>query len=478
MEVKAHFSNIHTTILGCLSEAKHEIVAAVAWFTDREIFDRLCKQSALGVSVSVALIDDEINRSPGGLNFQKMRDLGGQVFLVPPGSRDEPLMHHKFCVIDAQTVITGSYNWSHKARTNDENITVVSEAPMLAGQYLDAFHDLVNRYQPGARSPADTGAARRRLDLIRNLVLLGEHEGIEVHARKLRAVSAELKMRHILDALDRGKFTVALEQIDAYLSHATAIALAGQAEIPLLKLQLQAMELRLEALSNEKGEMERRLVIFNRQHDAALGELIERLLAARAELAELRAEVSAGEGEEAYTRAQAQAEEADQRFREYSEQHHALIEAAPVPMLDAQSERELKALYRKACALCHPDKVADAQKTDAHAAFVALQEAYRCNDLPGVREIYQTLKAGRTLNARSALLSEFEALQAAIAQMEHKISALVGEFKALRDSDAGRLMESVHDWEAYIDARRRELEAEIEQTAEEIARCREAEVDG
>ncbi|NLL27457.1 MAG: phosphatidylserine synthase, partial [Bacteroidales bacterium] len=34
-------------------------------------------------------------------------------------------MHHKFCVIDNQVVITGSYNWSNNAEfKNDENVTV------------------------------------------------------------------------------------------------------------------------------------------------------------------------------------------------------------------------------------------------------------------------------------------------------------------------------------------------------------------
>jgi phosphatidylserine/phosphatidylglycerophosphate/cardiolipin synthase-like enzyme len=33
-------------------------------------------------------------------------------------------MHNKFCVIDGQAVITGSFNWSYKARQNHENITI------------------------------------------------------------------------------------------------------------------------------------------------------------------------------------------------------------------------------------------------------------------------------------------------------------------------------------------------------------------
>ena len=112
MELKAHFSNIHKVIIDHLENSQSDIVAAIAWFTDRDIFEVLCKKTRSGIKVSVALIGDEINQRPGGLNFQQLRNLGGKVTFLPPGSHDAPTMHHKFCVIDRAIVITGSYNWS------------------------------------------------------------------------------------------------------------------------------------------------------------------------------------------------------------------------------------------------------------------------------------------------------------------------------------------------------------------------------
>lgn len=44
-------------------------------------------------------------------------------------------MHNKFCVIDNQVVITGSYNWSDNAEfKNDENVTVEHD-PKQATKY-------------------------------------------------------------------------------------------------------------------------------------------------------------------------------------------------------------------------------------------------------------------------------------------------------------------------------------------------------
>ena len=51
-------------------------------------------------------------------------------------------MHNKFCVIDGKHVITGSYNWTHRAKSNDENITVFSDNPEIASRFLKEFDDM------------------------------------------------------------------------------------------------------------------------------------------------------------------------------------------------------------------------------------------------------------------------------------------------------------------------------------------------
>jgi len=48
---------------------------------------------------------------------------------LPPGDK----LHHKFAVIDQQTVIVGSHNWSHAANTqNDENLLVIQNETVAA----------------------------------------------------------------------------------------------------------------------------------------------------------------------------------------------------------------------------------------------------------------------------------------------------------------------------------------------------------
>lgn len=463
MELKAHFSNIHKVIINHLERSQTEIVAAIAWFTDRDIFEVLCKKARSGIKVSVALIGDEINQGPGGLNFQRLSNFGGKVIFLPPGSRDAPTMHHKFCVIDRSTVITGSYNWSHKARSNDENITVVTDSTDFAAKYLDTFDSLLVRTGNGAPVVADAGAARRRLEMIRNLVLLGEQDDLAPHLRKLRPVAEALHLTRIIAALDHGEYRAAIEHIDAYLRKATALVVAGFTDIPRLRFLLESLELRLESLTDEKAEIERSLITFNRRHDDALGDLIQRILKARAELARMLAVDRKTDKER--EEAEAVVKNADEAYTDYSRQHEDLQRAEPLPKLDEDAEWELKSLYRKACSLCHPDKVIKDKKEAAHLVFVELQEAYKGNNLSRVREIHDALKAVGLPETRSSTLSEAEALKAAIAELEFAITRLIAELKALQENEGVRLMDTAGtteaDWQRFLEQQQKTLKMEL-----------------
>lgn len=452
-----------------------EILAAVAWFTDREIFDVLCKQAQSGVQVTVAVLGDDINRGPAALNFQRLCNLGGKVVFLPPGSDGEPMMHHKFCVIDGVTVITGSYNWSKKAQRNDENITVATEAPEFAAKYAQAFSDLLVRTgQAGAgiQVQLDAESVRRRLEMVRNLILLGEQDDLLPHMAKLRPVAEALRLQPMLDALERGAYKAALEVIDGHLRKYSALVLRDEDDIARLQLQLQALELRLESLTDEKSSLERSLVIFNRRYSDALGSLLIKVLAARAEVTRNKAEVSRKRSKEDIASTQEaerdrqQAEQAQkdwqEYYREYSEQQ---ANAAP-SRLTEQEEVELKRLYRKACSLCHPDRFSDEQKDAAHRVFVSLQEIYSSNDLKAMSELYESLKVGGLPSEpRSSTLSRADALRTAIAELQHRVEETLRLLKALHTSEGATLLrhagDTEADWPAFFAQQEELLLAEL-----------------
>lgn len=470
MDLRAYFTNIHNVIIDHLSNAQQEIIVAVAWFTDQEIYDVLCKKAQLGIKVSIALIADDINQRPGGLNFNRIKNLGATITFIPATNSYEGTMHHKFCVIDQSTVITGSYNWSKKARENDENITIVTDAQDFARRYLDTYDELLTR--AGAKAPIiNSEAAKRRLEMIRNLILLEEQDELTPHLNKLRPIATSLNLETIVRVLDDGQYREALEQIDSFLKRFSAVIPVQESEIARLRFILEVLELRLESLSDEKAELERKLLVFNRRHDEILGDLIKRVLQAKSELAHLHAQEKLKQAEDDSSihqqaqEAQDEAKRTQKTYDDYTRHHEKLKDLAPLPELDEISEKELRALYRKACSLCHPDKVSEEKKEQAHFIFIELKTAYKNNDIPRVKEIYDSLASGNLMRKRSTVLSEVDKLKAAIAELQFTIAKLIQEHQELSQSQGVQLMnlagESEHDWHKFLHQQSKALEAEL-----------------
>lgn len=482
MEVKAYFSDIHKVIIKQLEGAGSDIHVAVAWFTDRDIFDVLCKKAQSGIKISLVLVGDDINCGAGRLNFIRLENLGGKVTFLPTGSQDTPLMHHKFCVIDAKTVITGSYNWSKKARSNDENITIIRDSPEFAYKYLAVFDELCVRGGQKSTPLINAETVRRRLDMVCHLILLGDYDDVTAQVVKLKPVADEYKLSSVIELLNGGQYQEALEQIKAYLSKFTALVSIEAQEVPRLQFQLQILELRLESLSNEKAEIERCLIIFNRRHDEVLGGLIQDVLLARAEYARLmfaikqktveQETIQTEAAKEEAKAAEAEAEEAENTYQQYSQQHEQLQKETPVPQLDEAQEKELKALYRKACSLCHPDKVPEDKKQMAHEIFVTLQEAYTSNDVKQVAKIFERVKNGDFSQTRATTLSKMDVLKAAITELKYHIANLLTELQALQGGQAVRLMRlagnSEADWQLYFDGQYRLLAGELEKVKAQL----------
>jgi phosphatidylserine/phosphatidylglycerophosphate/cardiolipin synthase-like enzyme len=59
------------------------------------------------------------------------------------------LLHHKFAVIDNQTVITGSHNWSDAANSGNDETLIVIESPIVAAHYVREFARLYAKIKPG-----------------------------------------------------------------------------------------------------------------------------------------------------------------------------------------------------------------------------------------------------------------------------------------------------------------------------------------
>lgn len=132
---EAYFQDIQNRILQALDSAEVSITVVMAWFTNETLFQKLIDKHKQGLDVKIAIYDDGINKKHG-VNISQLPHI-----MIKRGQRGG-LMHNKFCVIDNQVVITGSYNWSDNAEfKNDENVTVEND-PKQASKYSVEFRRL------------------------------------------------------------------------------------------------------------------------------------------------------------------------------------------------------------------------------------------------------------------------------------------------------------------------------------------------
>ena len=130
---EAKFVGIEEKIITELDKAMATIHVCVAWFTNERLKDKLLEKYEKGIDVKVIIFDD-------GINKKNAVNLGGIPNIKIRAER-KGIMHKKFCVIDNNTVITGSYNWTNNAEhRNDENIAVISKDLKLASQHTYDFN--------------------------------------------------------------------------------------------------------------------------------------------------------------------------------------------------------------------------------------------------------------------------------------------------------------------------------------------------
>lgn len=145
MDNNAFFSNIRIEILSLLEHAKEEVLIAMAWFTNRELLNGTIQCLRRGVKVKLVLLDDIINHCDFGADFNLfIAEKNSEFYLYPPSMK---FMHHKFCVIDGKTLITGSYNWTNYAESRNLENIVVSDDSSLISSYTACFNNMIRDLQ-------------------------------------------------------------------------------------------------------------------------------------------------------------------------------------------------------------------------------------------------------------------------------------------------------------------------------------------
>lgn len=128
-----YFDDIQNQIIEEIRSAKYIIWIAMAWFTNKVLFDELIKKKKEGLNIQIILDDNQKNRET---SFRLEDHF--ETYRVSIHSLYPNIMHNKFCIIDLNKVIHGTFNWTNAANYNKETISI-DENTATAKVFADEF---------------------------------------------------------------------------------------------------------------------------------------------------------------------------------------------------------------------------------------------------------------------------------------------------------------------------------------------------
>lgn len=452
MQTEAVFDNIAERIQQEISKAQKSVFIAVAWFTNKNLFNELVNKARNGCTVSLIISNDNINLN-SSIDFEQLLTAKSKVYKI--GNGDTELMHNKFCIIDYSTVITGSYNWSYKAENNFENVIITSNDTTLAEQFISEFNNIRRQYYPDTVNEEivfPLNKIIKRLEILKNYILLEDIEELNKESSKLKEYDFNSDLQDIIEEIRKEEFSSAINKIQIFISKNQQLSVWTDPEIAALKLEIKNLENQLNGFDNEKIELEKLLSEFQHRHTIELGDIILDILKFR----KLK-----------FKSDKTKFEEAENDERQYREQVDTEKEKEIFELTDEQ-KLELKKKFRKATVLCHPDKVADEYKEAAQRIFIELKQAYDANDLKKVTEILEDLEKGNFFKTKSETVQEKDLLKAAIAKLKRQIKILETEIITIKESDTFKTIISIEDWDDYFQKTKEKLQRELEELQLEI----------
>ncbi len=446
MQTEAVFENISERIKQELWKAQKAIHIAVAWFTNKELFDILKIKAQNNCKVFIIINDDEINNN-SSITYDSLNIKNIKIF--KSGFAKNELMHNKFCIIDNTTIITGSYNWSYKAQSNFENIIITYNDNILANQFLDEFNKIVKIINPKEALKVDVFPLHivvKRLEIIKNYILLDDNSSLVAESLKLSQYEFNDDISEIITLVNSDDFNLAIPIIDNFIRQNQQVELWIDKELAILKTEVRKLENQINAFDNEKTELEKIILEFQHRHTLELGDIILKIL----KLRKLK-----------FKNSKDKFDEAEQDEKQYREQFD-LENSKKFRELSDQEKSELKSKFRKATVLCHPDKVVNELKETAQKIFVELKSAYDQNDLIKVSEILKELEKGNLFRTTSETITEKDLLQVEITRLKSQIKIIENEIISIKLSDTYRKVIEISDWDHYFEETRHKLNNELD----------------
>lgn len=133
------FDEIQDTVIQGIRDAKFIICVAVAWFSNDAIYQELLLKKRQGLNIRIILSQENSNATM----ISKLKKEGFNVTVIPNwGYQSYNRMHDKFCIIDMDYVMHGSYNWTATANHNEETLATALDYDLVtkfAMQFMELY---------------------------------------------------------------------------------------------------------------------------------------------------------------------------------------------------------------------------------------------------------------------------------------------------------------------------------------------------
>ncbi len=127
-------------IRSLLRSANRSVDICVFTITDNRISREI--EDAHRRRVDVRILTDNDKSEDLGSDIDDLRHRGVPVAV----DESEKHMHHKFAIFDRKILLTGSYNWTRSAATENEENIITSDDPNLVRSFSSEFESLWKKF--------------------------------------------------------------------------------------------------------------------------------------------------------------------------------------------------------------------------------------------------------------------------------------------------------------------------------------------
>ena len=306
----------------------------------------------------------------------------------------------------------------------------------------------------------------KRLELIKTSIALQDEEIIELQTAKLSGMEIDGEVQRILDHISTRDYGSVMVEIESYITQHRGVMVYEDKEFLGLKLELKALEDRLQKLSEQKNDYLTIINVFNVQYQLVLGDLLQKILGIKERI--LGAKVDTAETEDAKEQFEKEHEEARRAYDDFFSGFDTLKREFHFDLSEEES-KELKVVFRKAVRLCHPDIVADELKEQAHEMMQEINQAYAKKDLGRLKELLAALESGKEFDVSSDTITDKDILKSKISAMRNDIKQVDQEIADLENNKTFKTIQKLDDWGSHFESLRQKLEEEYARLEQEGA---------